>query len=73
MPPPMIPSPIIATRGFDMTHPRRFHADMWFGLVPATCTGLRKGRPKPSIETCITSPSCILIPSLKLRQSVPKK
>ena len=72
MPLPMIPSPIISTRGFGMTHPRAFTL-IGSGLVPATHTGLRKGRPKPSIETFITSPSCILIPSLKLRQSVPKK
>ena len=55
-----------------MIHPRAFTL-IGSGLAPATRTGLRKGRPKPSIETCITSPSCMWIPSLKLRQSVPKK
>ena len=55
-----------------MTHPRAFTL-IRSALVPATRNGLRKGRPKPSIETCITSPSCKLMPSLKLKAVRPEE
>src|SRR5262249_25508474 len=43
------------------------------GGVRPTASALRSGRPKPSKETAITSPSCSRTRSRKLKWSAPKK